>query len=90
LWAVTCRHQHRLTREYLAALKKAAPDAVPSYVSFEGYVNGRVSGGRSGPGGRRFHREQLVDALNSTPTLTWDGMKISFPRKPSGDPMRFI
>jgi ABC-type branched-subunit amino acid transport system substrate-binding protein len=69
---------HRLTREYLAALKKTAPDAVPSYVSFEGYVNGRVLVAGLAKAGADSTREQLVDALNSTTNVDLDGIKISF------------
>src|SRR5258708_27054627 len=69
---------HKLTREYQAALKKSAPDATPSYVSYEGYVNGRVLIAALAKAGAEPTREQLVEALNSTANVDMDGMKVSF------------
>lgn len=68
----------RLTREYQAALKKTAPTEAPSYVSFEGYVNGRVLLAALEKAGADPSREKLVEALNSTTSLDLDGMKLSF------------
>jgi ABC-type branched-subunit amino acid transport system substrate-binding protein len=68
----------RLTREYLAALKKSAPSASPSYVSYEGYVNGRsliVALEKAGPS---LTREKLVEALDGISNLDLGGMKLSF------------
>jgi branched-chain amino acid transport system substrate-binding protein len=69
---------HKLTREYQAALKKTAPDVAPSYVSFEGYVNGRVLIAALEKAGAEPTREQLVEALNSTTNVDMDGIKVSF------------
>jgi len=69
---------HKLTQEYQAALKKSAPDATPSYVSYEGYINGRVLIAGLQKAGAEPTREQLVEALNATANVDMDGMKISF------------
>ncbi len=68
----------RLTREYQAALKKTAPAEAPSYVSFEGYVNGRVLIAALEKAGAEPSREKLVEALDNTSNLDLDGMKLSF------------
>jgi branched-chain amino acid transport system substrate-binding protein len=68
----------QLTREYQAALKKTAPTEAPSYVSFEGYVNGRVLLAALEKAGADPSREKLVEALNSTTSLDLDGIKLSF------------
>jgi len=69
---------HRLTHDYQAALKKIAPAEVPSYVSFEGYVNGRLLIAALEKTGPDLTREKFVDALNGISNLDLDGMKLSF------------
>jgi branched-chain amino acid transport system substrate-binding protein len=68
----------RLSAEYQAALKKSAPSEAPSYVSFEGYVNGRVLVAALEKAGADPTREKLVEALNGMAGLDLQGMKLSF------------
>jgi branched-chain amino acid transport system substrate-binding protein len=67
-----------LAREYQAALKKSAPGALPTYVSFEGYVNGRLLIAALEKCGADLSREKLVDVLNNTSNLDLNGIKLSF------------
>jgi len=68
----------RLTQEYQAALKKSSPDATPSYVSFEGYINGRVLIAGLQKAGAEPTREQLVEALNAMAKVDLGGMNVAF------------
>ena len=67
-----------LTRDYQAALKKTAPAEAPSYVSFEGYVNGRLLIAALEKAGPDLTREKLVEVLNGTSSLDLNGMTLSF------------
>jgi ABC-type branched-subunit amino acid transport system substrate-binding protein len=67
-----------LARDYQAALKAAHPDAAPSYVSFEGYIVGRVLIAALELAGRDPTTETLVDAFDGMSKLDLGGMSMSF------------
>ena len=67
-----------IARDYQAALKKAVPDATPSYVSFEGYVTGRVLLAALEKAGKDVSREKLIEAIHGLAKLDIGGMAISF------------
>jgi ABC-type branched-subunit amino acid transport system substrate-binding protein len=51
--------------EYLKALKKYFPDTKPSFVSLEGYINGRVLVEGLKRAGKDITREKFIDAIES-------------------------
>ncbi len=67
-----------LSRDYQNALKKSAPAASPSYVSFEGYVGGRVLVAALDLAGKDLSREKLIDAFQGMSHLDLGGMVFSF------------
>ncbi len=67
-----------LSRDYQSALKKSTPSATPSYVSFEGYVGGRVLIAALDLAGKDLSREKLIDAFNGMRNLDLGGMVFSF------------
>jgi ABC-type branched-subunit amino acid transport system substrate-binding protein len=67
-----------LSRDYRSALQKSAPTASPTYVSFEGYVGGRVLVAALDQGGKDPSREKLIDAFHGMSKLDLGGMVFSF------------
>jgi branched-chain amino acid transport system substrate-binding protein len=67
-----------LSRDYRTALKKSAPTASPSYVSFEGYVGGRVLIAALDLVGKDLSREKLIDTFHGMSRLDVGGMVFSF------------
>jgi ABC-type branched-subunit amino acid transport system substrate-binding protein len=67
-----------LSRDYQSALKKSAPGASPTYVSFEGYVGGRVLAAALDLAGKDLSRERLIDAFHGMSKLDLGGMIFSF------------
>ena len=67
-----------LTSAYQAAMKKSLSSATPSYVSFEGYIAGRVIIAALDRAGTDLSREKLINALDGISKLDLDGMPISF------------
>jgi ABC-type branched-subunit amino acid transport system substrate-binding protein len=67
-----------LSRDYRSALQKSAPTASPTYVSFEGYVGGRVLVAALDQGGKDPSREKLIDAFDGMSKLDLGGMVFSF------------
>jgi ABC-type branched-subunit amino acid transport system substrate-binding protein len=67
-----------LSRDYRSALQKSAPTASPSYVSFEGYVGGRVLVAALDQAGKDLSREKLIDTFHGMSKLELGGMIISF------------
>lgn len=67
-----------LSRDYRSALQKSAPTASPTYVSFEGYVGGRVLVAALDQAGKDLSREKLIDTLNGMSKLELGGMVLSF------------
>lgn len=70
-----------LAAQYLAALKQSAPQSAPTYVSFEGYLNGRVLAAALEKAGVDLTREKLIDAIESIDNMDFGGVKISFSPK---------
>ena len=67
-----------LAAQYRAALKQSAPQAALSYVSFEGYLNGRVLVAAIEKAGADLTREKLIDSIESMDGMDFGGVKISF------------
>ena len=67
-----------LSHDYQNALKRSAPAASPSYVSFEGYVGGRVLVAALDLAGKDLSREKLIDAFQGMSHLDLGGMVFSF------------
>ncbi len=67
-----------LSRDYRSALQKSAPAASPSYVSFEGYVGGRVLVAALELTGKDLSREKLIDTFQGISKLELGGMVLSF------------
>jgi branched-chain amino acid transport system substrate-binding protein len=67
-----------LSRDYRSALQKSAPLASPTYVSFEGYVGGRVLIAALDQAGKDLSREKLIDTFHGMSKLELGGMVFSF------------
>jgi len=67
-----------LSRDYQNALKKSAPAAAPTYVSFEGYIDARVLIAGLDLAGKDLSREKLIDAFQGMSHLDLGGMVFSF------------
>jgi branched-chain amino acid transport system substrate-binding protein len=67
-----------LARDYRNALQKSAPTVSPTYVSFEGYVGGRVLVAALDLAGKDLSREKLIDAFHGMQNLDLGGMIFSF------------
>jgi ABC-type branched-subunit amino acid transport system substrate-binding protein len=67
-----------LSRDYQNALKKSAPAAAPTYVSFEGYAGGRVLLAALDLAGKDLSREKLIEAFHGMANLDLGGMSVSF------------
>lgn len=67
-----------LSRDYRSALQKSAPTASPTYVSFEGYVAGRVLVAALDQAGKDLSREKLIDTFHGMSKLELGGMVFSF------------
>jgi ABC-type branched-subunit amino acid transport system substrate-binding protein len=67
-----------LSRDYQIALKKSTPAASPSYVSFEGYVGGRVMLTALDRAGKDLTREKFIDTIHAMSTVDIGGMIFSF------------
>lgn len=67
-----------LSRDYRNALNKSTPAATPSYVSFEGYIGGRVLVAALDRAGTDPSREKLIDAFHAMSRLDIGGMVFSF------------
>ena len=80
-----------LAAQYRAALKQSSPQAAPTYVSLEGYVNGRVLIAAIDKAGVDLTREKLIDAIESIAGLDLGGLKISFsPKNHQGSSKVFL
>ncbi len=67
-----------LAKAYQAALAKVQADAKPSYVSFEGYITGRVLLAGLDKTGADPTRERLVASLEGLSSLDLGGFSVSF------------
>jgi branched-chain amino acid transport system substrate-binding protein len=67
-----------ITREYLAALKRAGGDAKPDYTSVEGYIAAKVFVEGLKRAGRNATRENLIAALETIQRLDLGGFSVDF------------
>jgi ABC-type branched-subunit amino acid transport system substrate-binding protein len=67
-----------LVKAYLAALKKVSAESVPSYVSFEGYVTGRLLIAALDRAGQALTREKLIDTVEGSGKFELGGMSLGF------------
>jgi branched-chain amino acid transport system substrate-binding protein len=80
-----------LSRDYQSALKSSAPAESPSYVSFEGYVGGRVLIAALDLAGKDVTREKLIDAFQAMSKVDVGGMAFSFsPSDHQGSKMVYL
>ena len=63
---------------YLNALSAYAPDAVPGFVSFEGYLAGRLAIAGLESCGREVDRTCFLDSLHSTSITSIDGFQLRY------------
>ena len=66
------------TAAYLSALFSYRPDAVPGFVSFEGYLAGRMAIASLEGCGRDVTRTCLAESLRSAGTLELDGFELRY------------
>jgi len=67
-----------LVRDYLAALKKYAPDSVPDWNSLEGYAVGRLFAAIATQAGADLTRASFLAALAAKPEIDLGGLKTAF------------
>jgi branched-chain amino acid transport system substrate-binding protein len=67
-----------IAKNYRSALKAVSPEDEPSYVSFEGYVTGRVFVAALDKAGKDLTREGLIDTINRMTNLELGGITVSF------------
>ncbi len=65
-------------RQYHAALRAHTPDAVPGFVSLEGYLAGRLALAALQSAGRELSRTSFLDALKATDRVDFGGFLVSF------------
>jgi len=67
-----------ISREYLAAVAKAGPEARPNYSSMEGYLCAKVFTEGLRRSGRNPSRESLVSGLESIQNANFGGFRVDF------------
>ena len=67
-----------IVREYKSALSAYDPDAVPGFVSFEGYLAGRLAIEGLKRCGRQVDRACFLDILNSADSIDIDGFMLRY------------
>lgn len=67
-----------ISREYLAAVAKAGPEAQPNYSSMEGYLCAKVFTEGLRRSGRNPSRESLVSGLESIQNANFGGFRVDF------------
>jgi len=67
-----------ISREYLAAVAKAGPEAQPNYSSMEGYLSAKVFTEGLRRSGRNPSRESLVSGLESIQNANFGGFRVDF------------
>jgi ABC-type branched-subunit amino acid transport system substrate-binding protein len=70
-----------ISREYLAAVAKAGPEAQPNYSSMEGYLSAKVFTEGLRRSGRNPSRESLVSGLESIQNANFGGFRVDFTPK---------
>ncbi len=68
----------RASAQYRAALKAHDPDAVPGFVSFEGYLAGRLVAHAVGQCGAQVDRHCLLAALQTGGAIDLDGFVLNY------------
>ncbi|MEQ3669862.1 ABC transporter substrate-binding protein [Pseudophaeobacter sp.] len=64
--------------QYQAALKTAAPDANPGFVTLEGYLTGRLALAALDAAGADLTRQSYLEALGGLQTLDFGGVTMTF------------
>ncbi len=77
-------------REYHAALYAHAPDAVPGFVSLEGYLAGRLALAALQSTGSELTRTGFLDALKTTDRMDFGGFLVSFDDDNQGSDAVFL
>ena len=67
-----------LVKEYQEALKTSAPQAVPGYISLEGFATGKLLGLALAKAGDPPTREALVDGLSQVTDADLGGLRVVF------------
>jgi ABC-type branched-subunit amino acid transport system substrate-binding protein len=67
-----------ISREYLAAVKKAGGDAEPNYSSIEGYIAAKVFAEGLKRAGRAPSREAFISAAESIQNTSFGGFQVDF------------
>jgi branched-chain amino acid transport system substrate-binding protein len=67
-----------ISREYLDAVKKSGPDALPNYSSMEGYLAAKVFTEGLRRGGRAPSRDSVLAALESIQNVSFGGFNVNF------------
>ena len=67
-----------IVAEYQAALHAVSPDAVPDFVSLEGYLTGRVALHALEAAGPDLTRESYLEALGNLGTIEFGGLTLSY------------
>ena len=70
--------QERIAQVYRRALAAAAPDATPGFVSFEGYLAGRLAAVGLQRSGRDLSRARFLSELLSPRAISLDGFQLQF------------
>lgn len=68
----------QISREYLDAVSRSGPDAVPNYSSMEGYLAAKVFTEGLKRAGRNPTRDSLVTALESIANTSFGGFRVDF------------
>ena len=67
-----------VTAEYLNALARHAPEAVPGFVSFEGYLAGRLAIAGLQGCGREANRTCFLESLRGAESVDFGGFRLSY------------
>ena len=67
-----------ITDAYLDALSAYAPDAIPGFVSFEGYLAGRLAIAGLEGCGREVDRDCFLDSLRRADVVDFDGFQLQY------------
>ena len=68
----------KIVKDYQAALKDLKPDAVPGFVSLEGYMVGRLVVAALGKNPGDITRISLLDAIKNTGAFDLGGFRLQY------------
>ncbi len=68
----------RIVDSYLRALSDYAPDATPGFVSFEGYLAGRLAISALRGCGREVTRDHFLNSIRATNIIDLDGFELHY------------